>query len=178
MNDITAKQRVAIAAVMSGATKTEAIRKAGYSEKTPVTLVFKGDAIRDEMARQRALLSADMNLQIKDVLNGLMDAVGAAQNSLDLVAAWREIGKILGAYEHAKKIEIDVQSRIEHIHHSKQLERMSDADLVKLAELGDDFVLEGEYEEIKRDGDTEEGVVQREVRGEVEAAPVQKREGS
>ena len=170
MAELTVMERAAIDAVMGGATQGEALRLAGYSDSSRPSIVFNQVAIKAEMVRQRAMLSADMNLQIKDVLDGLMDAVGAAQNSLELVAAWREIGKILGAYEHAKKIEVDVTSRVEHIHHSKQLERMSDSDLVKLAELGDDFVLEGEYEEIERDGEPVAGEIPREAGETGEAA--------
>ena len=79
-----------------------------------------------------------------------MDAVRCAENSADLVQAWREIGRIIGAYEHAKKIEIDVRQKIEHITTIKQLENMSDKQLAELAEV-EGFILEGEFVEVQDD---------------------------
>ena len=38
------------------------------------------------------------------MLTGMMDAVSAAATAAELVMAWREIGKLLGAYEPERKI--------------------------------------------------------------------------
>jgi len=62
-----------------------------------------------------------------DVLTGMMDAVSAAATAAELVMAWREIGKLLGAYEPERKI-LEV-----HDYSRDELRTLSDADLAKLA---------------------------------------------
>lgn len=78
----------------------------------------------------------DMVLTRKDVLDGLMDAVRSAATSTELTTAWREIGRIIGAYEPQK-----IAVTHEHIL-PEQLRSMSDRQLIEIAGLGD---LDAEY---------------------------------
>ena len=146
---LTNKQLIAVQLYVAGATKSEACRKAGYADPTEMDRLFKNPKVLLEIDKMRAMSRKELSIEVKDVIEGLMEAVHIATNAMEMVAAWREIGRILGAYEHAKKIEIDVSQKVEHIHHTKQLERMSDADLAQLAELGEDFVIDGEFQEVE-----------------------------
>ena len=62
-----------------------------------------------------------------DVLTGMMDAVNAAATASELVMAWREIGKLLGAYEPERKI-LEIRD-----YSADELKTLSDRDLAKLA---------------------------------------------
>lgn len=79
----------------------------------------------------------ELALTRQDVLQGLLDAVDLAATSTELTAAWREIGKVIGAYE-PQKVQIDV-------HHvtSEQLRDMSTHELAVLANM--QGVIDGEY---------------------------------
>lgn len=75
-----------------------------------------------------ANLQQHLNLTRDDVIAGMMDAVYSAANSQDLVAAWREIGKLIGAYAPSRV-------QIEHTSNTQLLQRLSalpDAELARL----------------------------------------------
>jgi hypothetical protein len=83
----------------------------------------------------------DLVLSRQDVINGMMDAVKAAASSTELVAAWREIGKIIGAYE-PQKIAVTHEMLL-----PEQLRVMSDRQLIVAAGM-EGVTLDGEYEEV------------------------------
>lgn len=58
-------------------------------------------ALSTRCAVRRTLVSRN------DVINGFLDAVDAAATSQELTQAWREIGRVIGAYE-PEKLEISV----------------------------------------------------------------------
>ncbi len=73
-------------------------------------------------------LQRNIGLTRDDIIAGMMDAVYAAQNSQDLVAAWREIGRLIGAYAPSRV-------QIEHTSNTQLLQRISmlpDDELVRL----------------------------------------------
>jgi hypothetical protein len=84
---------------------------------------------------------AEMTLGRKDVINGFLDAVRAASSSTELVQAWREIGKIIGAYE-PQKIAVTHEMLM-----PEQLRVMSDKQLMIAAGM-EGKVFEGEFEEL------------------------------
>ena len=84
-----------------------------------------------------------------DVIAGFMDAVNAAQSSTELVMAWRELGKIIGAYEPEVKIVKHVDITAE------KIRNMKDEDLLTMAEMEsyllpdvEEDIIDGEYVEI------------------------------
>jgi len=71
-----------------------------------------------------------------------MDAVASAATAGELVMAWREIGKLLGAYEPEKRIlEIRDYSQAE-------LKTVSDKDLLSLAGGKMQEVIDGDFKEL------------------------------
>lgn len=88
----------------------------------------------------------DLVLGRQDVINGMLDAVKAAASSTELVAAWREIGKIIGAYE-PQKIAVTHEMLL-----PEQLRVMSDRQLVVAAGM-DGVTLDGDYEKIFTDSE-------------------------
>lgn len=64
-----------------------------------------------------------------DVVAGFMDAVNMAESSTELVMAWRELGKIIGAYEPEVKVIAHVDVTAE------KVRNMKDEDLLKMSEM-------------------------------------------
>ncbi len=85
------------------------------------------------------------DLTKSDVLTGMMDAVSAAATAGELVMAWREIGKLLGAYEPERKI-LEV-----HDYSRDELKALSDKDLKRLAGKDMSDAVDGEFSELKED---------------------------
>ena len=66
-----------------------------------------------------------------DVLRGFLDAVDCAATSAELVAAWREIGKLIGAYN-------PPPVRVTHeLLLPVELRHLSDAELFRMADMAD-----------------------------------------
>lgn len=135
---LSEQERAYCDARLHGAVPVQAARMAGISvdrvtelENSPVAVEYMRSAHR--------IAHYDKQLTRNDVLNGLMDATHMAANATELVAAWREIGKVIGAYEPERK-EISITDR-------RQIQELSDDDLAQLA------AIEGEYQVI----DFEEG---------------------
>jgi hypothetical protein len=84
-----------------------------------------------------------------DVIAGFMDAVNAAQSSTELVMAWRELGKIIGAYEPEVKVIVHTDITAEKVRNMKDedLLKMSEMETYLLPDVEEDIV-EGEYVEV------------------------------
>jgi len=90
-------------------------------------------------------------LSKSDVMTGMLDAVEAAATASELVLAWRELGKLIGAYEPEKKI-LEI-----HDYTRDELKQMSDEDLLRLSGSKYSDAIDGEFEEIKEHADTRRG---------------------
>ena len=72
----------------------------------------------------------------------MMDAVSAASTAAELVMAWREVGKLLGAYEPERKIlEIRDYSR-------EELKMLPDDELLRLAGGRMQDAVDGEFYDV------------------------------
>jgi len=81
-------------------------------------------------------------LSKSDVMTGMLDAVDAAATASELVMAWRELGKLIGAYEPEKKVfEIHDYTRDE-------LKTLSDDELLRLAGSKYADAIDGEFTEV------------------------------
>ena len=144
--ELSIKQRNYVEARLQGLTKAAAGRAAGCSTQNEVYVLERNPKVR---AAIRYLLregSAKVeDLTKSDVLTGMMDAVSAAATASELVMAWREIGKLLGAYEPERKI-LEV-----HDYTEAELKELSDKDLARLAGKKMRNVIEdAEFEEVPK----------------------------
>lgn len=104
---------------------------------------------RSEMSSLEALLQSQLTPTRRrmpsreDVVEGFMDAVRMSANAGELVQAWREIGRVVGAYEPVR-VELSIERPTQ-----KALMQMSDEQLAELAQQED--VLDAEYEELDRE---------------------------
>lgn len=100
--------------------------------------------VQHELAKIRATMAADANITREDVVAMLIDAAGMAKLMSDptaMIAAAREIGKILGHY--APEIKKIVKG-MDQGDVKKALENMSDDELFKLA-YARTKVIDGEF---------------------------------
>ena len=139
-DDLTPSQRTYMELRCAGKSAYDAAIGAGYAEsfarKAPAALE-RHPVIRTAIRASTQKAMKELALSRQDVLQGLLDAVDLAATSTELTAAWREIGKVIGAYE-PQKVQIDV-------HHvtSEQLRDMTTQELAVLANM--QGVIDGEY---------------------------------
>lgn len=148
---LSAKQRLYLENRLQGMPVKTAAAAAGYMSDS--SRVYKD--LEEHPRIKRLMLDATkvafqkITVTRADVIQGFMDAVNAAQSSTELVMAWREIGKVIGAYEPEVKVvkHIDITA--------EKVRSMKDEDLLKLADM-ESFMLpdmeadiiEGEFAEI------------------------------
>lgn len=123
-------------------------RKEGMDQSMALTVSGLAESQAPELEKllDRQLNTSRRRLPTReDVIEGFMDAVSMASNSMELVAAWREIGRVVGAYE-PTKVELHVEAPT-----ARQITLMSDEQLAQLVGPESE-VLDAEYEEITGDG--------------------------
>lgn len=138
-------QRKYAEARLSGMIPLHAAQAAGYS--TPEVNAYrveKHPAVQKALINARKMVIEKFDVNREDVLRGMFDAVQASGNATELVAAWREIGRIIGAYEPAK---VEIMHRLEDVTLDR-LQRLSTKELIELAE-GKDFVVETENDPLE-----------------------------
>jgi len=147
---LTTKQKLFVDGRLQGLPVIAAAHAAGYQtehgHQLDLERHLKIKAALD--AASRDTLNKLM-LNREEVINGMMDAVHTSATATELVLAWREIGKLIGAYEpqkveHTIKIEKATQ---------EQLSRMTDAELIKRSghddfRISDDDIIDAEFDEM------------------------------
>lgn len=119
-------------------TDPNTVRQDGRLYKNP--LVNRYIALATKAALRKALVSRE------DVISGLLDAVDAAGSATELVAAWREIGKVIGAYE-PERFEVTVSA--EDLTRER-LTTMTTQQLIELTQRADgNYVLPAEKDQQK-----------------------------
>lgn len=139
---LTEQQRKYVEARLSGMIPLQAGKAAGVAvPEVNVYRMEKHPKIQKALGTARQQIIEKFDVDRDDVLRGMFDAVQASSTATELVAAWREIGRIIGVYEPAR---VEVMHRIEDVTLDK-LQRLSTKELIELAE-GKDFVVESEHD--------------------------------
>jgi len=142
---LTLLQKRYVEARLQGLNKTAAARAAG-SDTPGRTSQGLEKSPRVRAAIRYLIKESTLNVQEltkSDVLTGMMDAVEAAATAGELVMAWREIGKLLGAYEPERKI-LEI-----HDYSQDELKQLSDKDLLNLAGGKMQDVVDAEFSEVE-----------------------------
>jgi hypothetical protein len=135
---LTELQRKYVEARLSGMIPLHAGRAAGITQPEINTYrMERHPKVQRALGTARQQIIEKYDVGREDVLRGMFDAVQASGNATELVAAWREIGKIIGVYEPAR---VEVMHRIEDVTLDK-LQRLPTKDLIELAR-GTDFVID------------------------------------
>lgn len=133
LDTLTQGERQYVEARVHGSAPVVAARMAGFEDPDQRALALERDArVKQAIESTLKVATLEKSLTREDVLAGLMDATSMAATATELVAAWREIGKVIGAYE-PQKVDLTITTR-------QQMEQMDDAELMKAA------AIEGEYE--------------------------------
>lgn len=143
-----------------GLTPTQSAKAAGYSYPSKhATNLERRPRIAAAIERIHLQLREEMKIERQDVVNGFLEAIEYAKRMDDagnMIAAWREIGKMLGHYEpEVKRIEVsENQKRL-----TTKLEGLSDNELLALMKKEQHTALmdaiDGEWEEVTDDPDDE-----------------------
>ena len=142
LTSLAPRQRLYIEHRINGLAPVAASTAAGYPKYTHHN--SEGHPRVQEVLRAINLQAMrQLTVTRQDVLQGLLDAVEASATATELTMAWREIGKLIGAYEPEQKVVKVVNA--------EQVRNLPDDKLLELAEL-EDFRLpppiEGEYEHV------------------------------
>ena len=149
--ELTITQKRYVEARLQGLNKTMAHAAAGYApvakgDRNSVYALERSPKIRAAIRYliRESTKSVD-DLTKSDVLTGMMDAVDSAATAGELVMAWREIGKLLGAYEPERRV-LEV-----HDYSREELKTLSDKDLTRMAGKDMSNAVEGEFNEVEDD---------------------------
>jgi hypothetical protein len=139
------KERLYVAARAQGATPVQAAVNAGYAE--PGKSADRNEqnlTVRTALEYSLKLAARQARVTRDDVIAGFMDAVRMAGSSAELTQAWREIGKMIGAYE-PQRIKVDHTHTIT----MEQIAALNDDELAELAAIDAEFVaLDSEQAEL------------------------------
>jgi phage terminase small subunit len=143
---LTLLQKRYVEARLQGLNMTAAARAAGVEScaQTSAQNIEKSPKVRAAIRYLIKESTLNVNeLTKSDVMTGMMDAVEAAATAGELVMAWREIGKLLGAYEPERKI-LEI-----HDYSQDELKTLTDKDLLNLAGGKLKEVVDAEFQEIE-----------------------------
>jgi len=142
---LTEKQADYVEARLDGKSKTQAAKLAGYAlSATQNALVEKAPSVSEALARARSELASTTQIKRVEVIEMLKEAYDMAKlvsEPGNMVAAAREIGKMLGFYEPET---IKVQMTLQQSNMKQKFEALSDEELLQIAE-GQARVIDGEF---------------------------------
>ena len=139
-----------------GETILSAAIRAGYNDGgTYAYRLAKDPAILKIYHREKEAYAAAVGMTRQKVMEGLLEAVEMAKIQADptaMIAGWREVGKMCGYYEPVKKqIDVNITGNVV----MQRLNKLSDAELLKLIETETANALEGEFVEVLVDDEDE-----------------------
>ena len=139
-----------------GETILSAAIRAGYNDGgTYAYRLAKDPAILKIYHREKEAYAAAVGMTRQKVMEGLLEAVEMAKIQADptaMIAGWREVGKMCGYYEPVKKqIDVNLTGNVV----MQRLNKLSDAELLKLIETETANALEGEFVEVLGDDEDE-----------------------
>ena len=133
LSTLSEAEQTYVEARINGSAPVVAARIAGMDSPDERAMALERDErVKQAVAASVKVATLEKTLTREDVLAGLMDAVNMAATATEMVAAWREVGKVIGAYE-PQKIDMTITTR-------QQMEQMDDDELLRAA------AIEGEYE--------------------------------
>lgn len=124
---MTPRMRLYVQSRLEGLTPQQSYKAAGVVGSDTARFEQHPKIIRYLSLSTRSAVRKTL-ISRNDVIDGLLDAVESAGSSMELTQAWREIGRIIGAYEPAK---VDVSLKIESLR-NEQLVEMSEGELLEM----------------------------------------------
>jgi phage terminase small subunit len=119
---------------------------AGYNDPSMGDTLLRQDRIRAAIEFLKHKEFNDVRITRERLNTMLLDAHSHAANTLEEVAAIRELGKMNDLYADAKhrgtRMQVNIGSQVNNVKNIKQLERMDEKQLIELA--GEEIVLDPE----------------------------------
>lgn len=141
LNQLTTRQKAFVLGIMvAGLSMSAAAVQAGYSNGGHATVLMRNPNVVHAITVMQQEYSKNLEISLEDVQQGMLDAIDVARatdNANAMVAGWREIGKIIGAYTEKKEIKVSFDN-------PEALENADTADLLKLVSSE---IIEGELAE-------------------------------
>jgi hypothetical protein len=141
---MTSKKDKFVEARARGLSRREAAAEAGASKDG--SGLDKLPSVQEELARIRLQMAANSGVTKEVIIQGLVDAANMAQVMADpqgMVAAWRELGKMLGHYApEVKKVEQGINKR----DLLAALDQLSDEELLRIS---GGKVINGEFKRVE-----------------------------
>ncbi len=130
---LTEKQKLFVHFWAKGESVFSASCRAGYADSgTAAYKMIRDPAILLIYNREKALYEESCQMTRKRVMEGLLEGIDMAKHVSEpasVITGWREIGKMCGYYEPVKReLNISIKGDVT----VKRLERMTDADLIRL----------------------------------------------
>jgi hypothetical protein len=151
---LDSRQRKYVDERLKGNPPRDAALSAGYSEQTAINrayeLLERHPVIKVVLRETGRAALKNLCLTREHVLHGLMDAVDHAATATELTNAWREIGRVIGAYE-PEKVQIDISALA-----PEELRTMPLSELAALADM--QGVFDGTFRIVNEAEAAEEGV--------------------
>lgn len=146
---LTSRMKEFVKLWAQGETILSAAIRAGYNDGgTYAYRLAKDPAILKIYHREKEAYAAAVGMTRQKVMEGLLEAVEMAKIQADptaMIAGWREVGKMCGYYEPVKKqIDVNITGNVV----MERLNKLSDAELLKLIETKTANALEGEFTEV------------------------------
>ncbi len=153
---LTSRMKEFVKLWAQGETILSAAVRAGYNDGgTYAYRLAKDPAILKIYHREKEAYAAAVGMTRQKVMEGLLEAVEMAKIQADptaMIAGWREVGKMCGYYEPVKKqIDVNITGNVV----MQRLNKLSDAELLKLIETETANALEGEFTEVLGDDEDE-----------------------
>lgn len=141
---LTEKQAAYVEGVLNNKSKAQAVKDAGYGLQTTSVNVEQSEDVKKALAEARSALSTATRMTREDVLDMFKRAYDLAElggEPSSMVAAAREVGKMLGFYEPERiKVELSMsQARLQ-----DKFAIMSDEQLLEIAD-GRARIIDGEF---------------------------------
>jgi phage terminase small subunit len=155
LEELTEKESLYVQAKLRGMTNVAACTAAGVANPAVNQSNYaKNPKIKAALRRGKELLASEVMFDRKKAHNLLMDAHANAATTTEQVLAVRELIKLHGvAAPEVKEIHQKIEGTVEH----KEVQALTDEQLLALARLPDDrlpSIVEGEYERIPKKEET------------------------
>ena len=140
---LTAKQSKWVVEYLSCGNATASAVKAGYSvngASVAGNRMLRNVSAQEAIQARQALDATRLSLRREDVLQGLLEAAEMAKLQCDpagMVAAWKQVGHLMGYYSPERiNVDVNIAGSLE----LGRLNQLSDAELLKIVEVGADHV--------------------------------------
>lgn len=140
---LTRQQRIYVDSRLEGLSQVASATAAGYAQpRTEGNRLEKDEAVRKALVDRMSQTADEVDFSRKEAHNMYMDAYRNADTAMEQIAAVNAMVKLHGL-EKPKQLEV----KHEH-HHTGEIEHMPTDELMKLAGMEKDLILEGEFEEV------------------------------